>query len=298
MDMFKKNNRSKFSVTSPYQKTQQKLWIAVALLVLVLIALVGYMCFVMLQPAEPAPTEPTTESTNPALTKPQETIPENLVMLDHLTEWFEKNSYLAGWLRIDGTVIDYPVIQTPEDPDMYLRKDFEGNFSMDGTLFIEGECSLLPESDNTIIYGHNMRRGTMFHDLLNYKEQEFWEEHPIIDYSTLYEERQYEVVAAFYDRVYYNYENNFKFYQFIDYEFEAEFNEAVEHYAKKALYDTGVVPEFGDRFLTLVTCSYHERYGRFVVVAREIREEEVPGETAPAESVPQDTVPADTASAS
>lgn len=291
MDMFKKSNRASRTGPTPYQMTQRKLWILVTVLVVLLIGLLVYIGF-MMRPQEPVVSAPeTTVPTAPALTKPEDPDWENLVMLEHLTEWYEQNNALAGWLRIEGTVIDYPVIHTPDDPDKYLRKDFLGNFSMDGTLLIEGNCSLVPESDNTIIYGHNMRRGTMFHDLLYYKEQEFWEEHPIIDYSTLYEERKYEVVAAFYDKVYRKNERVFKFYQFIDYDTEVEFNEAMDYYHKKALYETGVEPEFGDRLLTLVTCSYHERYGRFVLVAREVPEEEIPVVSEPVQTTPTESTP-------
>ena len=91
-------------------------------------------------------------------------------------------------------------------------------------------------------------------------------------FTTLYEERTYEVVAAFYDRVYYKYEDVFKFYQFIDAENEEDFNEAINYYQKNSCIDTGIVPEYGDRLLTLVTCTTTTNYddGRFVVIAREV----------------------------
>lgn len=281
-----KNKKFKWSgIVNPtsYQKTQRNLLIVIAVLVVLLLAVLAYLGWMLLGPYGEFLSAPPTEPSTPVETRPRPTIPEGLVMLDHLTEWYEQNNALAGWLRIEGTQIDYPVIHTPEDPDKYLRKDFNGKFSMEGTLFIEGNCSTMPESDNTIIYGHNMKRGTMFHDLMNYKKQSYWEEHPIIEYSTLYEERQYEIIAAFYDKVYYSHEDVFKFYQFIDYETEGEFQEAMDYYRSKAEYETGVEPQYGDRLLTLVTCSYHVRYGRFVVVAREIPA----GTEAPAESLPE-----------
>lgn len=271
-----------FGLTDPaaYHKTQRWLWIAVAVLTVLLVALLAYLGYLMLAPQEGGVVSepPATETTEPVQVRPRPTLPEGteLVMLPSLTEWYQENNALAGWLRIEGTVIDYPVVHTPDDPEKYLRKNFKGKFSMEGTLFIDGSCSTMPESDNIIIYGHNMKRGTMFHDLMNYKDQSFWEEHPIIEYSTLYEERQYEIIAAFYDRVYYTHERVFKFYQFINYETEDEFKDAMVYFQGKAEYETGVEPVYGDRLLTLVTCSYHEQYGRFVVVAREILDEVLP----------------------
>ena len=278
MDKRKKFKWSSIVNPTSYQKTQRNLWIAVAVMCVVLLILLGYMAYLVMDSEGILPNAPATEPSGPVATRPRPTTPdgEELPMLEHLVPWYEQNNALAGWLRIDGTKIVYPVIQTPEDPHKYLRKDFNGKFSMDGTLFIDGSCSIFPESDNIIIYGHNMKKGTMFHDLMNYKKQSYWEEHPTIYYSTLYEEREYEIIAAFYDRVYYTHEKVFKFYQFIDYETEAEFKDAMLYYKTNSVYDTGVEPVFGDRLLTLVTCSYHEKYGRFVVVARQITEDTVP----------------------
>ena len=117
-----------------------------------------------------------------------------------------------------------------------------------------------------------MKNGTMFKTLVLYEKEKYWKEHPQIMFTTLYEERTYEVIAAFFDRVYYSYEDVFKFYRFIDAEDEAQFADAIANYKEKALYDTGVTAEYGDKLLTLVTCSYHTNNGRFVVVAREVEQ--------------------------
>lgn len=245
--------------------------------VILLLAVVLMLVLVSMGTGAPEETLPpettvaTEPETQPETTAPAETEP---VILENLRELYEQNSDLAGWLRIDDTVVDYPVMYTPENDEKYLRADFEGNYATAGCLFIKGTCSLEPESDNLIIYGHNMRNGSMFHTLLNYKNKSYWEEHPTIMFSTLYEEREYEVLAAFYDRVYYSYEDVFKFYKFVDAEDEADFNNAIANYEKKAIYDTGVNAEYGDRLLTLITCSYHTKNGRFVVVARQTVDKE------------------------
>lgn len=206
------------------------------------------------------PTLPPTEPTEPEVTEPQ--------ILPELAEIYEDNSDLAGWITIEGTVIDYPVMYTPEDGEKYLYRNLNGQFDINGLPILEDGCSLEPESDNLIIYGHNMSSGAMFASLMNYAKEEYWESHPTIQLSTLYENREYEVIAAFYDRVYYKYEDCFKFYQFIDAEDEAHYSEAISYFKEKSVYDTGISSNFGDKLLTLVTCAYHTENGRFVVVAR------------------------------
>ena len=218
------------------------------------------------------PTDVTTEPTDPE-TVPGETQP--LVMLPNMEELWNQNPDTAGYIRIDGTKLDYPVMYTPDDEQKYNHMDFNGNYKYAGLPFINVDCSIDPESDNLVIYGHNMKNGTGFSTVIQYRSEKFFQDHPTVFYSTLYEEREYEVVAAFYDKVYFNYDEVFKFYEFIDYENDIQFNEAVEYWKAKSEYDTGVEPQYGDRFLTLVTCSYHEKYGRFVVIARYPGEEPV-----------------------
>ena len=113
-----------------------------------------------------------------------------------------------------------------------------------------------------------MPNGTMFRSLMKYEQSTYWKDHPVIVFDTLYQQQEFEVLAAFYDRVYYKTEDVFKFYQFIDPETEEEFNNGIAQFKEKALYDTGITAEFGDQLITLVTCAYHTDNGRFVVVAR------------------------------
>ena len=207
-------------------------------------------------------TEPIIETTVPVETEP--------VILPELAEIYADNPDLVGWITIEGTVLDYPVMHTPENGEKYLYKNINGNFDVNGLPFIEDGCSMDPESDNIIIYGHNMNSGKMFASLMKYAKKDYWEEHPTIRFSTLYEEREYKIIAAFYDRVYYKYEDCFKFYQFIDAKDEAHFEEAISYFKENAEYDTGVTAAYGDRLITLVTCAYHVKNGRFVVVAKEV----------------------------
>ena len=285
-EMSADNNQSIPASSTKSQKLSKNtiaLICVTAVLVLVLIGLV--ICIGVLQkmlqapPTEPS-TEPSTTVAEPDPSEsedPSEELPKEWVMLEHMAELYAQNPDTAGWIKIEDTKVDYPVMYTPDDEWKYLRLGFDEKFLLSGLPFIEEECNMDPEeeSKSLIIYAHNMGNGTAFGEIDGYKDQKFWEEHPYISFSTLYEERTYEVVAAFYDRVYYNYEQVFKFYQFIDPETAEEYEEANAEYKSKAEYDTGVEIKDGDRLITLVTCSYHTKDGRFVVVARQVTDEEM-----------------------
>lgn len=189
-------------------------------------------------------------------------------ILPQYAELAQQNPDMFGWIKIDGTPVDYPVMHTPDDPEKYLRRGFDGEYSMAGTIFLDCRCS--PDSDNLIVYGHNMKNNTMFGSILNYKDQSYWELHPVIHFDTLHEKQDYEVLAAFYDRVYTPKDTCFKYYNFIDAADGYAFDDAIRSYREKALYDTGVSAQYGDTLLTLSTCAYHVENGRFVIVARKI----------------------------
>ena len=214
----------------------------------------------------PAETTVPTQVTVPPTTPPTVPPTEPREVLPRLQEQYEKNPDLAGWLTIPGTRIDYPVMYSPDEPERYLHANFEVSYSFAGLPFIDAACD--PESGNRIIYAHNMLDGSMFRTLLKYQQKDFWQRNPVISFNTLYEEQEYEVVAAFYDKVYKKSDTNFKFYQFYDTSDQSSFDEAMAYYREHALYDTGVTAQCGDLFLTLVTCAYQTENGRFVVVAR------------------------------
>ncbi len=199
----------------------------------------------------------------------QVTIPteaDTPVMLSKYEALYQKNNHLFGWLKIEDTVIDYPVMHSPEEAQLYLLVSFDLELDYIGTPFLDGKCTA--ESDNLILYGNNMEDGSMFHSLLEYQNKDYWQQHPTITFDTLYQEQEFEILAAFPDRVYLKSDTCFKFYQFIDAKDEADFNAAIQYFKDNALYDTGVTAEYGDQLITLVTSAYHTENGRFVVVAR------------------------------
>lgn len=191
------------------------------------------------------------------------------IMLAQYVSLYEKNADMFGWLYIEGTSVDYPVMHTPDDPEFYLRTNFDGDYSVSGVPFIDSDC--FEGCGNYIIYGHNMKNGTMFNSILSYKDESFWREHPTICFDTMYQSGEYEVFAAFYSKVY-NVDETavFRIYDYADLSDEQVFNEFTQQVKKAAIYETGVSTSYGDEFITLITCSYHVNNGRFVVIAKRI----------------------------
>lgn len=189
------------------------------------------------------------------------------VILDKYAGLYEENSDLAGWLSIEGMKINYPVMQC-EDDEYYLHHDFYGNEDKYGCLYVRETADVNTPGTNFVIYGHNMRDGSMFGDLDFYKDEDFFKEHSMISFDTLYEERTYEIVAVFLSRVYKEDEEVFKYYDFYEADTQEEFQDFYENIKSMSLYDTGVTAEYGDTFITLSTCAYHVEDGRLVVVAK------------------------------
>ncbi len=192
-------------------------------------------------------------------------------ILPQYKKLYQKNRSLIGWVKVDGTKIDYPVMQSVNE-DYYLDHNFEQEKDKNGSIFMDAQCDVITPSTNLIIYGHNMKSGTMFGTLSNYENEEYYQKHKKIMFDTIYEKGTYEIMYAFRSRLYSEEEIVFKYYQFIEAMTEEEFYSNMNEMAKMSLYDTGVTADFGDRLLTLSTCDYNEKNGRFVVVAKRVNE--------------------------
>ena len=192
-----------------------------------------------------------------------------LTVLEEYEALYNKNKRLIGWLEIDGTNIDYPVMQTTNN-EYYLDHNYNQEYDKNGSLFLDAECDVVRRNTNLIIYGHHMKSGKMFGDLNKYSSESYCKEHSIIRFDTIYEKGTYEVMYVFRSRIYNEDEIVFKYYQFFDASSEREFNSNMNEMATIALYDTGVTASYGDELLTLSTCDYSEADGRFVVVAKRI----------------------------
>ena len=182
---------------------------------------------------------------------------------------YVKNKSLAGWIRIPGTEIDYPVMQTRNN-DYYLNHDFEQNEDNNGSIFIDSQCSIWPRSENLLIYGHNMKSGKMFGTLDKYKSEDYYKEHPLIEFDTIYEKGIYRIMYVFPEVVHEASEVTFKYYQFIEADSEEEYDSNMQTMAEMSLYDTGVTSSFGDELITLSTCDYEPDAERFAVVAKRV----------------------------
>lgn len=186
-------------------------------------------------------------------------------------ELYEQNPDLTGWLVVEGTKIDYPVMQC-EDDEYYLNHNFDREEDKYGCLFVKSIADVNTPGTNFVIYGHHMKDNSMFGDLDKYESESFYREHGKITFDTLYEERTYEVIASFRTQITEGEDDaGFKYYQFYQADTEEEFRYFYENVMELSLYDTGATAEFGDTFLTLSTCSGYAENGRFVVVAKRIR---------------------------
>ncbi|MBO5004980.1 MAG: class B sortase [Clostridia bacterium] len=193
---------------------------------------------------------------------------ERILQLEELKK---ENEDIVGWIQINDTNIDYPVLQTT-DNDFYMKHNYKKESSKDGSIFLDKSYNWDIPSSNLLLYGHNNKNGTMFQDLMNYKEEDFYNNHKTIRFTTLNEDSTYEVMSVFYSRVYYKNEQNvFRYYYFVNSENETDYNDFVENCKNSSIYDTGVTANYGDQLLTLSTCEYSQEDGRFVVVAKKVK---------------------------
>ena len=177
-----------------------------------------------------------------------------------------KNGDTEGWIKIDGTRINYPVM---ENGDFYLHNNFYKKYSISGTPYLASYCNV-NSSDNLIIYGHHMSNGSMFAGLDIYKTYNGYKNHKYIKFFTLIDgktiENQYEVVGAY--KVQPNIEVANILYGTTKFRNVEEFNKYKNVLKNKSLYDTGANLNYGDKFITLSTCEYSQKNGRLVVVGK------------------------------
>lgn len=191
-------------------------------------------------------------------------------VLDDYFTLYNKNKSLIGWIKIDDTIIDYPVMQS-SNMEYYLDHNFSQQKDKNGCLFIDKDCSIWPQSQNIIIYGHNMKSGKMFGNLTSYKSESYYKKHPQIQFDTLYAKGIYDIMYVFSETVHEESEVAFKYYQFINANSVEEYDSYMNDMAAMSMYDTGVHSQFGDHLITLSTCDYVKGGERFVVVAKRVK---------------------------
>ena len=276
-------------------------WVAAVVLVVSLVILAAYFIGsyrdkklneqlanehtnVITQATEATTAVPPTETETEATT----TEPPPLVTLASMESLLADNPDTAGWIKVDGTSINNVVVQT-EDNSYYLDRNFNGNKSQPGTVFADYRCVVndynSKQSDNIILYGHNQADGTMFGTLNKYKIKhnntknfDFYCQHPTFEFSNLYEEYTYKIIATFIievepyqtrDGVIFDYHNFIKFGSK-----KKTYDEFITNVMARTAVDTGVDVQEGDQFLTLSTCSNEFEPSRLVVIGRRVRDGE------------------------
>ena len=198
----------------------------------------------------------------------KDNITERMVQVQELNNI---NEDIIGWLEIQDTKINFPVLQG-SDNEYYMTHTYKKEYSKDGSIFLDKDYDWNIPSSNLLIYGHNNKNGNMFQDLLKYEDENYYKEHSYIRFTTVNDDSQYEIISVFKSRVYYKSEQNvFRYYFFINAANEEEYNYYVEESKKASLYDTGKTAIYGEQLLTLTTCEYSQEDGRFVIVAKKIQ---------------------------
>ena len=201
--------------------------------------------------------------------KEEETIkkPELMLKIDALKQ---ENSEVVGWIKIEDTKINYPVMQGV-DNEFYLSHNYKKEKNIEGSIFVDKSYDFSKPSTNLLIYGHRYPGGTVFEDLKKYTDESFYKNHQTIKFTTSNEESEYEIIAVFLSRVYYKNETDvFRYYYFIDAANEEEFNYYINNSKESSLYDTGKTAVYGDALMTLSTCAHYTENGRLAIVAKKV----------------------------
>ena len=186
----------------------------------------------------------------------------------NLEELHNENEDIVAWVEIPGTNVNYPILQG-DDNSYYINHNYKKKYSASGSIFLDKDVDLQLPSSNFLMYGHRNKNGAMFEDLYKYKDESFYKEHKTINFTTLSEDVEYDIMAVFKSRVYYvNEKNVFRYYFFVNAETKEEYDDYVSNAKKASLYDTGISAEYGEQLITLSTCEYSQTDGRFVVVAK------------------------------
>ena len=193
---------------------------------------------------------------------------ERMIKLEELQK---ENKDIIGWLQIENSKINYPVLQG-EDNTFYMTHNYKKEYTKEGSLFLDKDYDWNLPSTNLLIYGHNNRGSNeMFTSLINYKDEDYYKTHKRIRFTTNKEDVEYEIISVFLSRVYYKSEKNvFRYYYFINAENEQEFNEYVQNSKDASLYPIEATAQYGDQLLTLSTCYFSQEDGRLAIVAKKI----------------------------
>ena len=210
-------------------------------------------------------------------------------ILPSFKKLLEINPDTVGYLRIEGTQIDYPVVKGT-DNDYYLTHDFYGEQSKSGSVMMDWKCKVTPDgnSGNLVLYGHNMAVGTFFaglseywrtlHDSYDGASMQFYKDHPTITFNTLYEEAEWKIFAIDLFNVDDRYGEVYDYNNKNDFTSRADFNNFIIDIMDRSDIFTDVDIQYGDEILTLSTCYWPYRSNmdnvRLAIFARKVRPDE------------------------
>ncbi|MCR5641159.1 MAG: class B sortase [Lachnospiraceae bacterium] len=197
--------------------------------------------------------------------------PSTLTVLPEYEEFLAQNPDLVGWLTIQGTNVDYPVVQKADDNEYYLNHSFDYSENSAGSIYVDYRSDIVNPNTNTMVYGHNMKNGTMFGSLKNYLEEDFFKEYRYIQFNTIYEHRLYQVVCVGLSDVAYQDEDSYRYYDFIQANNMEEWEAFVSNVESLAIYKSDITLAPEDEILTLSTCNSYTEDGRLFIVAKRIQ---------------------------
>ena len=192
-------------------------------------------------------------------------------ILPEYRKMYGTNSDLVGWIVVEGTDINYPVVQSKVYQEYYLDHNFDGEEDEAGAIFADARNDVFLPDDNIILYGHNMKNGSMFGTLQSYLNKNYYDEHKTISFDTLYDRHKYEIVSVGLSKISDESADTFKYYNFLNASGKKEFNSYAKNIKKLEAYDTGVSMKYGDKLITLSTCNSVEEDGRLFIIAREVK---------------------------
>lgn len=182
---------------------------------------------------------------------------------ERFDQLLEINSDIVGWISIENTGINYPVVQS-SDNDYYLNHNVEKQSSTRGSIFMDYRNKDVNEDIHTVIYGHHMKDGSMFGELSKYKDAAYYKEHNTITFEGLDGSTKWQIFSVYI----YSPEDQFFEYEFAD---EQQYSTYLDKIIKKSRYDTGVEVTSEDQLLTLVTCTYEVTDARFIIHAKRVQ---------------------------
>ena len=241
----------------------------IIVLLLTVMAFSGYKLFVIKQDADKSADQ----YDNLEQIIQNETPPEDkpLTAAEKYQPVYDMNNDFIGWIHIPDTPLDYPVMQTKDSPEYYLRRDFDKKYSSYGVPFMDFKCTA-DQSDMIIIYSHNMMNKTMFSTVESYAKKSYWEEHKYVGFDTMNGYGTYEIaICVRIDLA----NTDFNYIDIVDFTTEQQFDEYIDKAKSLTTYDTGVNLEFGDKLLLLSTCEYQYENGRYFIIAKKISDEDI-----------------------